>query len=116
MVFAFSQDMPVDDETYRRVVEEMGSEPLGGLILHLCVRKDGGGLRYIDVWESEEQCTAAYEQRIHPAVERVLGSQRPANEPEVAPLEVVDLRGKVIGARHEGGASPSQQPPHPSVD
>ncbi|NKX50683.1 hypothetical protein HER39_08905 [Arthrobacter deserti] len=106
----------MDDETYRQVVEAIGGEPLGGLILHLCVRKEGGGLRYIVVWESEEQCTAAFEQRIHPAVEQVLGGQRPATEPEVTPLEVVDVRGRADGARHAGGAVPSEEPPHPSDD
>ncbi|MFD1211910.1 hypothetical protein ACFQ36_07640 [Arthrobacter sp. GCM10027362] len=113
MVFAFSQDLPVDDDTYRRVVEAMGTEPFDGLILHLCMRKDSGGLRYIDVWESEEQCNAAYAQRIRPAVERVLGGRRPATEPEAAPLEVVDLRGKVVGARIVGEAAPTRQPPYP---
>jgi hypothetical protein len=32
------------------------------------VRRPDGGLRYIDVWESEEDCARAFDERIHPAV------------------------------------------------
>ena len=54
------------------------------------------GFRVIDVWESREACARAFEERIHPAVDRAFGGSRPAGEPEVHPLEVVDLRGSLV--------------------
>ena len=95
-MYAFTQDVPIGPELYARIIEELGPEPLEGSLLHLCVRRPEGGLRYIDVWESEEACTRAFEDRIHPAVDRAFGGARPAREPEAHPLEVVDLRGTLV--------------------
>jgi hypothetical protein len=50
-------------------------------------------LRYIDVWDSEAQCTRAFEERIHPAVDAAFGGQRPAVEPQTEHLDVIDVRG-----------------------
>ena len=77
-------------------MQNLGGEPLAGLLLHLCVRRDDGGLRYIDVWESEEVCTRAFDERIHSAVDAAFGGARPATEPEVRVLEVLDMTGSVV--------------------
>jgi hypothetical protein len=81
-VYAYTQDVPIGPELYARIREELGPEPLEGSLLHLCVRRPEGGLRYIDVWESR--------------VDRAFGGARPAGEPEVRPLEVVDLWGTLV--------------------
>ncbi|MEP6843069.1 MAG: hypothetical protein ABJA11_06080 [Pseudolysinimonas sp.] len=93
MVYAFTQDVPIDEAGYRRVMESLGSEPLAGLIVHLCVRREDGGLRYIDVWDSEESCTRAFDDRIHSAVDKAFGGSRPDTEPEVHVLDVLDIAG-----------------------
>lgn len=49
MVHAYIQDVPIDEVRYRRIVEELGPEPLAGSPLHLCVRRRDGRLRYLDV-------------------------------------------------------------------
>jgi hypothetical protein len=67
MVYAFTQDVPIDTDMYARITEALGDEPMDGLLLHLAVRNPDGGLRYIDVWETEEQCTRAFDERVHPA-------------------------------------------------
>ncbi len=67
MVYAYIQDVPIGRELYRKVITQMGPEPIAGQLLHLCVRLPEGKLRYIDVWESEQACERAFEQRIHPA-------------------------------------------------
>jgi hypothetical protein len=77
MVYAFTQDVPIDAEFYARISNALGDEPMDGLLLHLCVQLPGGGLRYIDVWDSEAQCTHAFEERIHPAMDAAFGGQRP---------------------------------------
>jgi hypothetical protein len=59
VVYAYIQDVPIGEDLYRRIIEEIGPEPFEGGLLHLCVREADGKLRYIDVWESEEACTKA---------------------------------------------------------
>jgi hypothetical protein len=92
MPYAFTQDVPIDRDMYDKIMANLGSESLAGLIVHLVVERPGG-LRYIDVWESEEACGRAFEERIHPAVYRAfkeVGVQ-PAGEPETEHLVCVDL-------------------------
>lgn len=97
MVYAYTQDVPIGPELYRRVLDELGPEPLAGSLLHLCVRRPDGGLRYIEVWESEEHCARAFDERVHPAVDRAFGGTRPSGEPVVAHLEVIEARGALLG-------------------
>lgn len=99
MVYAFTQDVPIDTALYGRITDGLGDEPMDGLLLHLCVRKPDGGLRYIDVWESEELCARAFDERIHPAVDAAFGGRRPPVEPTVTRLDVVEVRGSSVGAR-----------------
>jgi hypothetical protein len=96
MVYAFIQDVPIREELYRRLMEEIGPEPLAGSLLHLCVRQPDGALRYIDVWESEEACARAFEERIHPAVDAAFGGHRPSPEPEVHHLDVLHVSGALL--------------------
>lgn len=98
MVYAYEQDVPIGTELYSRITEELGPEPLAGSLLHLCVRRADGGLRYIEVWESEEACARAFDERIHPAVDRAFGGARPDGEPVVRPLDVIDARGALLPA------------------
>lgn len=95
MVYAYVQDVPIHEELYRRIVDELGPDPLAGSLLHLCVRT-AEGLRYIDVWESEEHCARAFDERVHPAVDRAFGGRRPPVEPVVTHLEVIDARGALM--------------------
>ena len=55
-MYVYTQDVPIDFALYRRVIDALGPEPLKGSLLHLCVRRPDGGLRYIDVWETEDAC------------------------------------------------------------
>lgn len=96
MVHAFTQDVPIDLPTYERIIDAIGPEPLDGQLVHLCVRRPDGGLRYIDVWESVEACGRAFDERIHPAVAAVLAENRPEREPTSAPLEVLHMTGAGI--------------------
>jgi hypothetical protein len=94
MVYAYVQDVPIDDGAYRRIVEKLAAGPLPGLVVHLCVRRPDGGLRYIDVWESEEACDEAFRDRIHPAVYSTFQQLNftPDGEPSKEDLEIVDVR------------------------
>jgi hypothetical protein len=96
-VYAYTQDVPIDESLYRRIIDELGPEPLAGNLLHLCLRKADGGLRYIDVWESEEACARAFDERIHPAVDTAFGGRRPSTEPTVHRLDVLHATGALLG-------------------
>lgn len=92
-MYVYTQDVPIDFALYRRVIEALGPEPLKGSLLHLCVRRPDGGLRYIEVWESEEACARAFDQRIHPAVAKAFGGQAPAGEHKVEHVQVLHATG-----------------------
>ena len=96
MVYAFIQDVPIGEDLYRRIVDKIGPEPMAGSLLHLCVRQPDGKLRYIDVWDSEESCTRAFEERIHLAVDAAFGGSRPSGEPEVHHLDVLHATGTLL--------------------
>ncbi|HWE70828.1 MAG TPA: hypothetical protein VG205_10715 [Acidimicrobiales bacterium] len=94
MTYAFTQDVPIDAAFYRRIRDGLGDEPSKGFIAHLAVERPEGGLRYIDVWESEEDWDRFAEERLHPVVQgllrEVFGDQLPP-EPDRTPMAVVDV-------------------------
>ena len=71
MRYAYTQDVPIGWPVYEQIRAELGLEPPPGLITHLVLQMDSG-LRYLDVWESKEACDRFFEERVHPAVDRVL--------------------------------------------
>lgn len=91
-MYAFTQDVPIDAAFYRQIQAGLGDDPPKGLISHLAVERPEGGLRYIDVWESEADWDRFAADRLHPVVHRLLheifGDQLPG-EPERTPLPVV---------------------------
>jgi hypothetical protein len=92
-MYAFIQDVPINDELYAQIRANLGSEPLPGLLVHLVVRREDGLLRYIDVWESQEACNETFGKRIHPAVFAAFKAAkfRPSGEPSRNEMTVVDL-------------------------
>ena len=82
MPYAFTQDVPIDSAFYARITEGLGDEPPPGLLVHLAVERPEGGLRYVSIWESEEDCDRFGEERLHPVVHalfpEVFGDQLPA--------------------------------------
>ncbi len=100
MTFAFTQQVPINEAVYARIIERLGArnDLPQGLILHVAYN-DGGVLRYLDVWESEADFERFSEERLHPVVHGVFaeaGRPQPP-EPERRQIEVVDI----WGAGHE---------------
>ena len=97
-MYAFIQDVPINDELYAQIRANLGSEPLPGLLVHLVVRREDGLLRYIDVWETKEACNETFEKRIHPAVFAAFKAAkfRPSGEPSRTEMTAVDL---MLGGR-----------------
>jgi hypothetical protein len=95
-MYVYTQDVPIDLDTYRRVLDALGPEPLAGSLLHLCLRRPDGGLRYVEVWESEAACARAFDERIHKAVDLAFGGRRPQGEHRVDHLEVLHASGSLL--------------------
>ncbi len=93
MPYACSYEVPADEQDYRRVKTEIGSDRPEGLVVHLVVKSDGG-LRHIGVWESQSDWERFRDQRVRPAVGKML---RAAGFTEMPPppveqeLQVVDV-------------------------
>ena len=92
MAYAFTMDVPIDADFYQRILDGLGAEVPDGLIAHLVVERPDGGLRYIDVWDSEENWSRFREERLHPVVhpmlEEMLNGFLPP-EPDLVPLPVI---------------------------
>jgi hypothetical protein len=95
-MYAFTQDVPIDEATYGRIVQGLGEEPPAGLISHVAVVLPEGGLRYIDVWESEADWDRFAEDRLHPVVHALLaevfGEELPPEPPRTS-LVAIDSWG-----------------------
>ena len=93
-MYSFTQDVPIDAAFYRRIVDGLGPEPAHGLIVHLAIERPEGGLRYLDVWESQAHFERFVAQRLHPVVHGLLaeifGDQLPP-EPEQVPSPVIHV-------------------------
>ena len=70
MPYAYTQDVPIGWPVYEKIREELGTNPPQGLIVHLVLEREGG-LRYLSGWESKEHSDRFFEERVHPAVDRV---------------------------------------------
>lgn len=92
MVFAWTQDLPIDETDYAWILDRLSTRRMEGLILHLVVRTETG-LRYTDVWESREACDKAFEEVVHPAVHAMLAESGRLQMPEPVrtELDVVDV-------------------------
>ena len=93
-MFAFTQDVPIDAAFYRRITDGLVETPPHGLLVHLAIERPEGGLRYIDIWESEASFDEFAEGRLHPVVHGLLselfGEQLPP-EPQRTSLSVVHV-------------------------
>jgi hypothetical protein len=92
--YAWTQDVPIDVAVYADITARMGDATMPGLVVHLAMERADGTLRYLDVWESEEACDAAFEAVVHPAVHPVLLERqvRVQGEPPREPLRLVEVR------------------------
>ncbi len=96
MTYAWVQDVPITAEIHAKIkaqiMEKTGGHTPDGMILHV-VQTLPNGLRYLDVWESEEACERFTEEILHPIVGRALQAAgiRPQGEPPRNAVDVVDI-------------------------
>ncbi|MGH9224988.1 MAG: hypothetical protein ACRD2W_14705 [Acidimicrobiales bacterium] len=93
MYFANSYEVPSNEHLYRKVKSEIGDEQPDGLVVHLVVKSDGG-LRHIGVWETQAAWERFRDERVRPAVGRVLeaaGIAPPPPPPAEEQLDLIDV-------------------------
>jgi hypothetical protein len=94
MTYSFLQDVPIDAAFYQRIRDQLGDEPSPGFILHVAMERPEGGLRYLDVWETQADHERFVEERLHPVVHDLLrdlfGDDLPP-EPELVAQSVIDV-------------------------
>ena len=84
MPVTFVTEFPSSPDQYDQVNEEaqVSANPPNGLIVHIASPIDGGMMRIVDVWESEEDLRAFENERLLAAIEKVMGPMPDgANEP-----------------------------------
>jgi hypothetical protein len=73
MTYAFIQDVPADREMYAKIRAKLPTAAPAGLITHVVIEQESG-LRYVDVWATEEDWTRFRDDFVEPAVTEVLVS------------------------------------------
>ena len=83
MAVVLTMKIPFGSDVYDRVNEEMdtANNMPDGLISHYGAKTDGEML-IVDVWDSKEHFERFENERLMPAVEKVLGGASPAAGPE----------------------------------
>src|SRR4051794_16812274 len=71
MPYAVIQDVPANAEIYAKIRAGIGDENPDGLVTHLAIRQ-ATGLRYVDVWDTEEQYRRFMDDTVEPVVTEVL--------------------------------------------
>jgi hypothetical protein len=71
MAYGFVQDVPANAEIYGLIKEKLGDVTPAGLVAHVVIEREGG-LRYVDVWETEAAWNTFRDERVEPVVAEVL--------------------------------------------
>ena len=101
MTYAFIRDVPITEAQYAEVQAGIdastGGQTPEGLVAHLAIRQTGG-LRYIDVWESQADWERFRDEHVNPIVLQMLdkhGIERPSEPP---PHEAIDVVHAWVGS------------------
>lgn len=73
MPYGFIHDVPIDENMYRQIKAKLGDDVPKGLLCHVAFRREGG-LRYVDVWETQADWERFRDAHVHPAVGEILGA------------------------------------------
>jgi hypothetical protein len=96
MPYAFIQDVPADEAMYAEIRKRIGDETPDGLISHVVIKREGG-LRYVDVWESEAHWDKFRDTRAEPAVGEILGELGIPHDHSLVHIEEVEVIDTWVG-------------------
>lgn len=91
MAWSFISEAPMTAEQYDELNGAIRDDPQG-LILHTASRAHGG-MRIVDVWDSEDAYRRFEREELLPAMQR-LGMAPPEDAPAVQGFELHNLRGR----------------------
>ena len=97
MPYAFIQDVPADEQMYAEVRARLGDAAPKGLISHVVVPGEGGGLRYIDLWDSAEDWERFRKGQVEPVVGEVLAAHGLPLDPSLVRFEELRLVDAWVG-------------------
>ena len=72
MPYAFIHEVPADETMYGEIRARLGDAPPKGLVSHVAVPREGGGLRYLDVWNTAADWERFRDEVVEPVVDDVL--------------------------------------------
>jgi hypothetical protein len=88
MTYAYVQDLPgATIEGYDEITAQLGDERPAGLVVHLAGPTDDG-IRFIDVWETEDDFKRFLAERLIPATSVVLAGAAEAPDSRTDVLDV----------------------------
>jgi hypothetical protein len=90
MTYAFTYDVPADEEMYGKIRALLPVEPPSGMISHVVMKREGG-LRYVDVWESEAAWRTFMDEIGEPAVEEVLAGYGLPHDHSLVTLDEIEV-------------------------
>jgi hypothetical protein len=99
MTYAFVQDVPANAEMYAKIRAKLPSATPAGLIAHLAFAREGG-LRYVDVWDSEADWERFRVEHVEPAVSEVLAGYGMPHDHTLVTTETVDVIDAWLGDAH----------------
>lgn len=83
-----------ETSTSTKVKAEIGDERPKGLLVQLVAKRAEGCLRHFNVWKSREDLQRFQEERVQPAVSKVLagiGVTEPPARPPVKEMDLIDV-------------------------
>ena len=93
MAYAVNYVVPGNEQIYAKVKAEIGDETPDGLVVHFVVKSEGG-LRHFEIWDSKQDWERFRDDRVEPAVGKVLsaiGFEGPREAPVEQVMDVVDV-------------------------
>jgi hypothetical protein len=96
MPYAFVQDVPANEQIYQEIRARLGDEAPHGLISHVAMKRPGG-LRYVDVWETQADWERFRDEKVEPVVTEVLTAMGIPVDPSQVQFEAVEVVDTWIG-------------------
>jgi hypothetical protein len=98
MPYAFVQDVPADERMYAEICARLGDAAPKGLVVHLALPNEGGGLRYVDVWDTREDWERFRDEQVEPVVSDVLAGHTLPHDHSLVRFEEVRVVDVWLGA------------------
>jgi hypothetical protein len=97
-MYGFVQDVPANGEIYGQIKARLGEQPPKGLVAHVVLTREGG-LRYVDVWETQADWERFRDEEVEPAVGAVLGAMGLPHDHSLVHTEEVTIVDAWLGER-----------------